>query len=548
MRSKSLKAVLLVALTVPLIFMMLPGTSQMAAADITCQNSDYNCIYIDITDGSNGNRIVCTRAVCGGGSFGGRQYQLEGLYAFDGPNPNDTTSTSASSSTSSVPSGESTSTSSTTVSGGLTVSLNGAVVTVSCNGTFYYSGGTYTDSGFSRAWNATSRSGDTACGYSGSFDSSNLQGGQTYYIRATYYHSSGSVTVTGSFVAVAATTTTTTIRPVTTTTVAGARVNPCIDPANPNFACGWAILGPNNQVGGVIVCTFAVCGSGSFGGMRLALQAQQQEGGNVAGYSGGTYDEATQTFNLGGGGTLRSGDKLEEAVFPTTTTVAQSARPVDGPEAVTAIVAETGKLYKNSESYVKGESEVTETAEQVVVQIPPLTVSEVGYSVRFNPDGPAPALSVASGKIKDGLVIPDTEKKLTAELNNSGFTHVGQNTPTNQRLTSLVNSTRIVIPKKSFSGRSGSITIALSNLNQSYGSVNTRVLAPRKYSSCRALIVDYPGGVASPASRTRVDNAVRAQWRVQPTINLRTFKLNKHLDINKNRVACEASGGTFKQS
>jgi hypothetical protein len=407
---------------------------------------------------------------------------------------------------------------------------------------FYYSGGTYTDAGFSSAWNTTGRSGDTACSYSGSFDSSNLNGGQTYYIRATYYHSSGSVTITGSFVAVAATTTTTTIRPVTTTTVAGAPVNPCLDPANPNFACGWATLDADNRVGGVIVCTFAVCGSGSFGGMRLVLQAQQEVGGNVAGYSGGTYDEATQTFNLSGGGTLRSGDKLEEAVFPTTTTVAEAALPTSRPEAVTAIAAETGKVYKDSKSYVKGESEVTETVKQVVVDIPPLTVSEVQYSVTFDPDGPAAAFSLASGKIKNGLLIPNKDKKLTAELNDSGFSDTRQNMST-----SLGNSTRIAISKTTLLGRSGSIAIALSNLNQTYGSIQTRVVTPRKYSSCRALRIDYPGGVASPASRTRVDNSARAQWRVQPTINLRTFQLNESLDINKNRVACEATGGSTKQ-
>jgi hypothetical protein len=199
-------------------------------------------------------------------------------------------------------------------------------------------------------------------------------------------------------------------------------------------------------------------------------------------------------------------------------------------------------VYKDVEAYVKGESEVVATARQVVVEIPPLMVPEVQYSVRFDPDGPAAAFLVASGKIKNGLVIPDKDQKLTGDTNDSGLTDIRQNMSV-----SLRSSTRLVISKSTLLSRSGSIVIALNNLNQSYGSIQTRVVAPRKYSSCRALRIDYPGGVASPASRTRVDYSVRAQWRVQPAINLRTFRLNQSLDVNKNRVACEATGGSTKQ-
>ena len=79
----------------------------------------------------------------------------------------------------------------------------------------------------------------------------------------------------------------------------------------PNEHAGWAIVDPNTgQVsGGVIVCTPEVCGSGWFAGMRVVLQTLQDPVeaahaangvGNVAGYSGGTYNFATGQWTMPG--------------------------------------------------------------------------------------------------------------------------------------------------------------------------------------------------------------------------------------------------------
>jgi len=86
----------------------------------------------------------------------------------------------------------------------------------------------------------------------------------------------------------------------------------------PNEHAGWAIVNPTTgQVtGGVIVCTPEVCGSGWFAGMRVVLQTLQDPVeaaraangvGNVAGYSGGTYNFATGQWTMPGnsGSTLQ---------------------------------------------------------------------------------------------------------------------------------------------------------------------------------------------------------------------------------------------------
>lgn len=81
----------------------------------------------------------------------------------------------------------------------------------------------------------------------------------------------------------------------------------------PGEHAGWAIVNPETgQVsGGVIVCTPEVCGSGWFAGMRVVLQTLQDPVeaagapngvGNVAGYSGGTYNFQTGKWTMGGPG------------------------------------------------------------------------------------------------------------------------------------------------------------------------------------------------------------------------------------------------------
>ena len=266
MLANKIGKVITVILVASTFFFFVPRIPNLVLADITCANSDYNCIYVDTI---NGNRIVCTMSVCGSGSFGGRSYQLEGLYAFDGVNPN-IAATSTTATTNTVVVGSSTSSTSTVV---------------------------------------------------GSSTSSSTSS--------------------------------------TTTVVSG--INPCLDPRNPNYACGWAVLGTNNIVTGVIVCTFAVCGSGSFGGMRLVLQGQQTSDGNVAGWHGPDvkYDESSQLFTLPGEGTLKSGGKLEEAVFPTTTVI--TIEPTTTAVSNEEVRASVGGVE------VKSETTVTEGAVAVSV-------------------------------------------------------------------------------------------------------------------------------------------------------------------------------------
>lgn len=462
-------------------------------ADITCENSDYNCIYVDITDGSSGNRIVCTRAVCGGGSFGGRQYRLEGLYAFDGVNPNSPTTT--------LPSAP------------LGVSVSGASVTATGTGSCSYVGGTYLDAGFANAWNTVNSPVSVSCNWSGSFLASNLEPGRTYFLRITFSDSTGSVTGSSSFVAPPQETTTT-LPPVTTTTIAGATVNPCLDPSNPNFACGWAILGPDNQVGGVIVCTFAVCGTGSFGGMRLALQTQQMEGGNVAGWSGGTYDEATQTFSLPGGGTLRSGERLEDAVFPPPT--------ID----VEAVGGESGAIYDDVDSYVKSESDVVITSNLIRVELPKLPAVEIDYAITFDPDGIAPPVLIERGTlISDSVEVRD---------------QVLQSMVENPVVRSTDATSTITIDQRNLRGRAGRVKVRLKSADVFRASVIIRITAPRKYPTCAALLRDYPGGIASPrADATRMGTQRPSASATRPTVNMRVFALNRLLDIDRDFVVCE---------
>lgn len=87
-------------------------------------------------------------------------------------------------------------------------------------------------------------------------------------------------------------------------------------------ACGWALLDENNNVTTVIVCTFDVCGSGTFDGKRAVLQTKPSTDGNVAGYNRGTYDEPSNTFVLDDGRTLTGGAGVNEVVNPTPPTTA----------------------------------------------------------------------------------------------------------------------------------------------------------------------------------------------------------------------------------
>lgn len=117
---------------------------------------------------------------------------------------------------------------------------------------------------------------------------------------------------------------TTSLAPSTTTTT------PPSPDQCPTNVCGWAVVADDGTVHGVIVCNNWCSGRtlpgymGCESGCRLIVQGQQTQDGNVAGWHGnGTrYNDGTQSFALPGGGTINAGARMEDAVFPTTTTTA----------------------------------------------------------------------------------------------------------------------------------------------------------------------------------------------------------------------------------
>ena len=74
--------------------------------------------------------------------------------------------------------------------------------------------------------------------------------------------------------------------------------NPCLDPANTLYRCGWADVDDDGSVVNIIVCSYEVCGSGSFGGRRVVLQTRQMSDGNVSGYFPAYYDSARNRFYI----------------------------------------------------------------------------------------------------------------------------------------------------------------------------------------------------------------------------------------------------------
>ena len=74
--------------------------------------------------------------------------------------------------------------------------------------------------------------------------------------------------------------------------------NPCLDPANPLYRCGWADVDDDGSVVNIIVCSYEVCGSGSFGGRRVVLQTRQMSDRNVSGYFPAYYDSARNRFYI----------------------------------------------------------------------------------------------------------------------------------------------------------------------------------------------------------------------------------------------------------
>lgn len=103
--------------------------------------------------------------------------------------------------------------------------------------------------------------------------------------------------------------------------------------------CGWAVVADDGTVHGVIVCNNWCAGRtlpgymGCVNGCRLVVQGQQTDDGNVAGWHGPDvkYNDEEKRFSLPGGGSISAGARMEEAVFPTTTTIPEASTTVAGP-------------------------------------------------------------------------------------------------------------------------------------------------------------------------------------------------------------------------
>jgi hypothetical protein len=306
------------------------------------------------------------------------------------------------------------------------------------------------------------------------------------------------------------------------------------------------MLNSNNWVTNVIVCTFEVCGGGTWAGQRVVLQTQQSADGNVAGWGGSTYIESSKSFALPGGGTIRSGDKIEEAVFPTTTTTTQpqstttldgspsttapatttTAAPASPPITVERVVTDEKREYVTIDHYVAGETQIVETESQIVVQLPELAPSSTDVVVSFDPDGPEIERVVA---ILDAP-LPNTNDGPWA---------------TSRYVRAPI---RVIVPRSALRGQSGRLIARMSLPSGSKVSVTAKLGPVRSYPSCRLLWDAYPGGVSrSLSSRDRRAVDVKASRssltasskRRKPVVNLVSYRLNIALDVDRDGIACE---------
>jgi hypothetical protein len=277
-------------------------------------------------------------------------------------------------------------------------------------------------------------------------------------------------------------------------------------------------------------------------GCRLILQSQQTSDGNVAGWHGQDvkYNEGSQTFSLPSGGTIKSGDKLEEAIFPTTTTTSTTALsssltiptatvPANNSASVIKdIAAPSGVVYKSAAKYVAAETETVMSTKSIEIKLPMIPVRELNYEVSFDPAGPTQKVVIETGKIVDNLVIKNESKKSFKKLS---FFAV-----------SAVEGSRISVDQKMFKNRNGLISVTLGSSVAVYAQVNIKVTSAKKYSSCKELIKDYPGGVVATAKWGDMKTSKqKVNYVAKPVNNVRVYNLNQNLDLDKDKIVCETN-------
>jgi hypothetical protein len=299
----------------------------------------------------------------------------------------------------------------------------------------------------------------------------------------------------------------------------------------PTAACGYAVVDDQNYVYGVIVCSDACTGTrmtqsymGCPAGCRLILQTQQTSDGNVAGWHGQDvkYDENSGSYTLPGGGTLKSGDKLEDAVFPKVVTVGDIILP----DVVETIAAPSGKLYENTNDYANAEVETVVTSSMISVELPTFQVHELDYQVSFDPNGAEPEFLISSGKIVNESISSNVVKQSVGSLRFS--------------VNAEKNSSKIVLRLEQLRGKNGLLKLSLRKASINYAEIGVKINAPRKYSTCRALVKDYPGGVITSAKW--IDKKTKKQkfdYYAKPTLNNKVFVLNQKLDFDKDKIVCE---------
>jgi hypothetical protein len=300
-------------------------------------------------------------------------------------------------------------------------------------------------------------------------------------------------------------------------------------------SCGWAVVDSSGVVRGVIVCQVSVCGPngdwrgrlpveymGCPVGCRLVLQAQQTRDGNVAGWHGSdvVYDDSSNSFTLPGGGTLKSGERLDDAVFPTTTTTTVAP---DAPTPTTTlpenlndvdVVTQDGLIYDTVDAYVGSEAVVTVTPIMVTVALPPLDAKNVSYIATFDPIGSAKSFVLEQG---------DLDSKSVSALAASSRTR----------------SLRISLAK--LNNSEGLLKIVFKTRFATIGQISTNVANSSRFTSCTSLRKVYPSGVAARrVTQKEVSKSVIAKVRPKPIVNAAAYRLNKYLDFDKDQIACES--------
>jgi hypothetical protein len=236
---------------------------------------------------------------------------------------------------------------------------------------------------------------------------------------------------------------------------------------------------------------------------------------------------------LPGGGTLKSGDKLEEAVFPTTTTSSTISPTVTVPTnnsatATKDIAAPSGVVYESVAEYVAAETETVMSAKSIEIKLPVIPVRELNYEVSFDPAGPARKLVIETGKIIDNLVIKNENKKVFKKLSILAV--------------SSVESSTISVDQKMLKNRNGLVSVTLGSSVAKYAQVNIKVTSVKKYSNCKELNKDYPGGVMVTNKWIDVKTSKqKVNYVAKPVMNVPVYYLNQKMDLDKDKIVCETN-------